>query len=155
MNRDDARRAARELQLLSGGTMDVMFHGLSMDPLLFEGDSVIVQPVDIGDVRIGDVLTYRNDDKYPTRRVVWRGDDHFVLWCDAWPQRRFRADHDAVLGRVVARVRNGHELAATSPEWIGRRERALRSYRRALPGMEARRVVRGLVRRLRSSRRPQ
>lgn len=154
MNHADAHRAARELQLVSGGTMDVMFHGLSMDPLLFEGDSVIVEPVDVGDVRIGDVVTYRHDDKYPTRRVVGCGDDHFVLWCDAWPQRRFRANHDAVLGRVVARVRNGHELTATSPEWIGRRDRALRSYRRALPGIEARRVAAGVSHRLRSLLRP-
>lgn len=154
MNPADAHRAAQELQLLSGGTMDVMFHGLSMDPLLFEGDSVIVEPVDIGDVRIGDVVTYRHHDKYPTRRVVGCGDDHFVLWCDAWPQLRFRAHHDAVLGRVVARVRNGHELSATAPEWIGRRERALRSYRRARPGIEARRAIGGLVRRLRPRPRP-
>lgn len=152
MNQSEALRAAQELQLLSGESMDVMFHGLSMDPLLFEGDCVIVEPVAISDVRIGDVVTYRHEDKYPTRRVVGCGADHFILWCDAWPQRRFRAEHDAVLGRVVARVRNGHRLEATSPEWIGRRDRAMRSYRRALPGLASRRLVGELRRKLRPLR---
>lgn len=143
-----ALRAARELQLLHGDRMDVVFHGLSMDPLLFEGDRVVVEAVDVGDIVVGDVICYRHDDKYPARRVVARGADHFVLWCDAWPQLQFRADFESVLGRVVARTRNGHELAATSPEWLGRRDRALVTYRRARIGIEARRVARGLHRRL-------
>lgn len=130
MERTEALAAARELQLLHGERLDVVFHGLSMDPLLFEGDVAIVAPVDPGEIVVGDIVTYRNADKYPTRRVVGIAPHRLTLWCDAWPQLLFHTSPDHLLGRVVARVRNGHRLDADSPEWVGRQARALRRYRR-------------------------
>lgn len=148
MRAEAALGAARELQLLSGGRMEVMFHGTSMDPLLFEGDLVVVDNVRYHDIRIGDIVTYRHLDRYPTRRVVAIRPDHLTLWCDAWPDRLFRAAPDEVLGRAVARIRNDHRLDATAPEWRVRCDRALRAYRRTVPLHFARRVIGGLRRRL-------
>ena len=148
MTPDEARGCAEELQLLHGDRMPVMFHGLSMDPLLFEGDLVVVEPVSFDDVQVGDVVTYRHLDRYPTRRVVGIEPDRLVLWCDAWPTLRFRADAGDLLGRAVARNRNGYELCSRSPEWQGRTSRALRRYRLVRPYLEARRALRGLRRRL-------
>ena len=133
--------AARELQLLSGGRLEVVFHGTSMDPLLFEGDLVLVEDVTVDDIAIGDIVTYRYLDRYPTRRVVGIEPDRLTLWCDAWPHLRFRASPEDVLGRAVGRVRNDHRLDASDPEWISRRERALRSNRRARPQLAERRAV--------------
>ncbi len=148
MRSEAALGAARELQLLSGGRMEVMFHGTSMDPLLFEGDLVVVEEVRIDDIRIGDIVTYRHLDRYPTRRIVAISPDQLTLWCDAWPDRIFRAAPDDVLGRAIARIRNGHRLDATAAEWQVRCERALRTYRRTLPRFFMRRAIGGLRRRL-------
>jgi hypothetical protein len=148
MKAEAALGTARELQLLSGGRMEVMFHGTSMDPLLFEGDLVIVDDVGFSDIQIGDIVTYRHLDRYPTRRVVAIRPDRLTLWCDAWPDRLFRATPDDVLGRAVARIRNGHRLDADAAEWLIRRDRALRTYRRTLPRLFVKRVIGGLRRRL-------
>ena len=130
MKHSDALAAARELQLLHGERLEVMFHGLSMDPMLFEGDQIIVESIDAAELRVGDIVTYRHLDRYPTRRVVAVDRRRLTLWCDAWPSLLFHAAPDDVLGRVVARVRNEHRLEADSPEWSGQRARALRRYRR-------------------------
>jgi signal peptidase I len=128
--------------------MEVMFHGTSMDPLLFEGDLVVVDDVGFSDIRVGDIVTYRYLDRYPTRRVVGIRPDRLTLWCDAWPNLVFRAAPDDVLGRAVARIRNGHRLDATANEWLVRRDRALRTYRRTQPRLFVRRVIGGVRRRL-------
>lgn len=141
MTPDDALGVARELQLHQGERMDVMFHGTSMDPLLYEGDTVIVEPASLADLRIGDIVTYRKADKYPTRRLVQIRDDRLRLWCDAWPKERFFARPDDVLGVAVARIRNDRRLDATAPEWTIRRDRALRTYRRYRPLLEWRRLM--------------
>ena len=149
MKADQALDAAREMQLVAAHSTDVMFHGLSMDPLLFEGDRVCVEPLLYTDIKIGDIVTYRYLDRYPTRRVVGINPDHLVLWCDAWPDRIFEARQEDVLGRVSGRTRDGHRLDATDSEWIDLRNRALRRYRRARSKTAARRFVRGARRRLR------
>ena len=144
MNADDALDAARELQLLSDTLDNVMFHGLSMDPLLFEGDTVIVEPVGFDEIETGDIITYRYLDRYPTRRVVAIRPDRLTMWCDAWPDELFSAVSDDVLGRAVARIRNGDRLDATDTEWVDRRQRALRAYRCAVARRLPRRVARGI-----------
>jgi hypothetical protein len=148
MKAEQALDAARELQLVANTSTDVMFHGLSMDPLLFEGDIVVVEPVQYGEIKIGDIITYRYLDRFPTRRVVAIHPDRLVLWCDAWPDQIFATAPDNVLGHAVARIRNGYRLGATDREWIVRCERALRSYRRTRPRREVRRVVGGVRRRV-------
>jgi hypothetical protein len=128
-----ARRAARELQLLVPAPSDrrahtVVFHGLSMLPLLQEGDEVAVEPVPWEAIRVGDIVTYRQDDKFPTRRVVHKEADRLVLWCENWPTLRFSAGRDEVLGRAVARRRAGVWLRARDAAWRVARWRALARY---------------------------
>lgn len=148
MKAERALDAARELQLLGGERTEVVFHGTSMDPLLFEDDRVLVESVRFADIEVGDIVTYRHLDRYPTRRVVAIRPDRVTLWCDAWPDQTFRADPDDILGRAVGRIRNGYRLDATDAEWIVRRDRALRTFRRTRPRVTARRLVGGLRRRL-------
>lgn len=148
MNTETALRAARELQLLGGERTTVLFHGTSMDPLLSEGDRVLVERVRLADIRIGDIVTYRYLDRYPTRRVVGIRSDQVTFWCDAWPDQIFRASPDDVLGRAVGRIRNGARLDATDREWIVRRHRALRTFRRTRLRAAVGRLAGGLRRRL-------
>lgn len=133
MNRDTAELIAKELQLLRAPRTDVMFHGLSMEPLLAEGDRVIVEPVTIREIRIGDIITYRFEDKFPTRRVAEVKLDYLILCCDNWPGVYFHAPFTDVLGRVMARTRGEDSLSSSHPQWQKRSRDAIHRYRSENP----------------------
>jgi hypothetical protein len=125
----DIRVIAKELQLaISSESKTLYFHGMSMHPFLVEGDEVVVEPVRWLDIRIGDIVTYRFEDKFPTRRVVAKTVDRVRLWCENWPDRRFGAWRPDVLGRAVARKRDGRWITRHHPEWRAARRAALFLY---------------------------
>jgi hypothetical protein len=127
----EARLIAKELQVaLSSETRTLYFHGESMRPFLGEGDEVVVAPVRWRDIRIGDVVTYRFDDKFPTRRVLWKTADGLHLWCENWPYQRFYAPRADLLGRAVARKRAGAWISYRDPEWRAARRAAALIYLR-------------------------
>jgi hypothetical protein len=145
MNPADAKRLAQDLQLLrSDALQPAQFHGLSMLPFLQDGDHVTVAPVRWREIRRGDIITYRDRSKYPTRRVVQKHRDRLILWCDNWPELRFMASRDDVLGRVVLVERAGAQWRPHDEAWRAATARALAAYRRSL----LRRVWRGLRRRV-------
>lgn len=133
MKGDRVRLLAQELQLLRSRQMDVRFHGLSMLPFLREGDRVVVEPVAWDDIRPGDLITYRDADRFPTRRVVSKRSSRLVLWCDNWPDLRYRVPRDQVLGRAAARERDGAWLGREDPEWQAATGRALAAFRARRP----------------------
>lgn len=146
-----ARLIAKELQLeRSSAARTLYFHGESMRPFLVEGDAVVVEPVEWAEIRIGDVLTYRVDEKFPTRRVVRRSRNGLYLWCENWPERQFFAARDDVLGRAVARKRRDVWTTRRDPEWAEARRAALAAYWRryaiAVSVDAARRAARKLAR---------
>ena len=128
--RDPAvRLIARELQLeLSSEARTLYFHGESMRPFLVEGDAVVLTPVEWDEIRIGDVITYRAEEKFPTRRVVRRSRNGLFLWCENWPERQFFAAREDLLGRAVARRRGGAWITRRDPEWTAARRAALSAY---------------------------
>jgi hypothetical protein len=124
------RLIAKELQLaVSAKHRTLYFHGESMRPFLFEGDEVVVEPVEWRQIRLGDVITYRQLDRFPTRRVVGKTTECLELWCDNWSERRFSAGREDVLGRAIARRRGTDWLAAGTLGWSLARARALLRYR--------------------------
>lgn len=134
-----------ELQLAHADRRLAYFHGLTMLPLLREGDEVQTESVHWRDVRIGDVVTYRFEDKFPTRRVVAidRATRRFVIMGDSIPGRReYIVPFEDVLARVVRRRRDGQWLEATSATWRLQRARVLfaDALRRA-PSLAAPRAV--------------
>jgi hypothetical protein len=149
MNSSAARLHALELKVRgSSAERPLYFHGLSMTPLLVEGDEVLVVPVSWAELRIGDIVTYRFEDRFPTRRIVRKTGDRLVLWCDAWPRERFYARRGDVLGRAVGRLRDGEWLRVDDEEWQRLRREAIVKFR----ADEARRrwrAFRRLVRRAR------
>jgi hypothetical protein len=136
MDRSKALLVAKGLQVQhSALNRTLYFHGESMLPFLREGDEIVVEPVAWAEIRIGDIITYRFDDKYPTRRVVRRLSESLELWCDNWPDRRFRAEPSAIVGRVVARGRDGRWTGCDEAAWRRSARRALlRFYVRAAFG---------------------
>jgi hypothetical protein len=158
MRDQSVRLIAKELQLeLSSETRTLYFHGESMSPFLVEGDEVVVTPVAWRDIRVGDVVTYRLQDKFPTRRVVRKTREGLDVWCENWAGRRFFAPREDVLGRAVARKRGRTWISHRDPEWVAARRRALADYWRRvmLPSSlaRARRAV-GKLARLLGLRRP-
>jgi hypothetical protein len=123
------RLIAKELQLeLSSEARTLYFHGQSMRPFLVEGDAIVVAPVEWAQIQIGDVVTYRVEEKFPTRRMVRRSRNGLHLWCENWPERQFFAARDDVLGRAVARKRGDAWITCRDPEWTAARRAALSAY---------------------------
>jgi len=131
---DQLRIAAMELQLQRSRLEPAYFHGYLMLPLLREGDEVEVEPVSGEQVRVGDVVTYRDADKFPTRRVmeIRRDDRVLVIMGDSIrPRRTWLVGFDAVLGRVVRRRRTGTWMTTSDWQWRAQRARVVLRYQLA------------------------
>jgi MoaA/NifB/PqqE/SkfB family radical SAM enzyme len=112
------RQHAQELQLReSANGATVLFHGNSMNPFLQDGDELRVEPVTYDEIAVGDIITFRLRDHFPTLRVLYKGRNKLVLGADNWRERKFATWREFVLGRVVARTRDGKTLAASAPAW--------------------------------------
>ncbi len=118
MDPDRVRLIGKELQVhLSSAEHSLYFHGTSMLPFLQEGDLVIVRPIAWDELRRGDIVTYRNSDKFPTRRVSNKRADRLSLRCDGRVTLEFHAEPDDILGRVERRFRDGCWISMSDPEW--------------------------------------
>lgn len=145
-NADEARRIARELQVgLSSEQRTLYFHGESMRPFLGEGDEVVVTPVAFEDIRLGDVVTYRFGDKFPTRRLIRRTSDRVVMWCENWPDRYFETRREDILGLAIARKRDGTWITHRDWEWRAARRSALLKYWRLVGVPRVLGQLRGVV----------
>lgn len=126
---EEVRRIARELQVgLSSQERTLYFHGESMRPFLGEGDEVVVTPVAFEDIRLGDVVTYRYGEKFPTRRLMRRAPDHLEMWCENWPKRYFETRREDILGLAIARKRDERWITHRDSEWRAARRSALLKY---------------------------
>ena len=96
-----------------------------MLPFLREGDLVILKPVAWDDIRCGDIITYRNEDKFPTRRVLFKGAAQLSVRCDSWPDYVDTVDVDDVLGRAEARYRDERCIRPSGFEWRLAKQRAV------------------------------
>jgi len=123
-----------EVQLAHSARRLAYFHGLTMLPLLREGDEVETEPVRAEQLRTGDVVTYRFEDKFPTRRVI--AVDHerrtlLIMGDSIVSRREFVVPFDDVLARVVRRSRRGTWMTRDSLVWrLQTRRILLREYTR-------------------------
>lgn len=123
----------------------VLFHGHSMRPFLEDGDELAAEPVGWEAIRVGDIVTYRQADKFPTRRVVEKREDRLVLVGDNWPRARFEATRADVLARVVQRRRGRATVSPEDWRWRSRARVMVWRYRlRRLAAALLRRPVRRL-----------
>ena len=109
---------AKELQLENSKILGpVIFHGNSMSPFLEDGDELIVITVNLDEIKIGDIITYRLDKKFPTYRVVKKLQDYLLLKPDNRPQI-FQVHREDILGKVIERKRGGSSLSDANWQWI-------------------------------------
>lgn len=107
-------------RLLGGGALTVLTG--SMEPTISAGDMVVVRPVEAGDVRIGDVVTYQpvsDDPTLITHRVVAKqvgsSGTTFVTRGDANGADDAPIVADQIMGEVVYHVPYVGHLAV----WVG------------------------------------
>jgi len=116
-----ALEVARDLQLLHGGRgQPVYFHGETMLPFFQEGDELRIEPAVWESLRPGDIVTYRDEERYPTRRIarILHHRSELLIKGDALPPEvHFRVSRDRVLGRATARLRHGTWVEDSSWEW--------------------------------------
>ena len=108
-----------------------------MLPFLRDGDRLVIRPVSWDRIRVGDIITYRLEGKFPTCRVARRSGLELGLEADNWPPFSATVHHDDVVGKVVERERDGRILSCRDWEWrlftarqiVRRRYRAWRASR--------------------------
>ena len=111
------KTVAKEMRLRYSRQMGtVTFHGESMLPFLKDGDELIVEPVDWDEIHRGDIVTYRDSDKFPTYRVLKKVDDTLQLKADNWLES-FHVHRVDVLGKVVEQQRGNAKLSCSSLKW--------------------------------------
>ena len=114
---DRARVVAKEIQLEDSGRLGpVFFHSEVMAPFIHDGDLLIVEPVTWDEVRAGDIVTYRNGERFPTYRVLRKRQDSLTVEPDNWPAR-FEVPREDLLGRVVERRRGDDRIARGGWRW--------------------------------------
>jgi len=115
-----ARRIARELALVRSGRVGPhVFHGATMLPFLVDGDEVEIEPVAFDQIEPGDIVTYRDQQFFPTRRVIRidRQSRSLILKGDAIPHLTFFVLEEDLLGRATAIVRAGERSTRSDPHW--------------------------------------
>jgi hypothetical protein len=114
---DTIRRVAKEIQLEHSCSLGpVFYHGPLMLPFFRDGDLLIVTPVAFAEVHPGDIVTFRDAERFPTARVIEKHEDSLLMKSDNFPILREVSSAD-VLGRVVERHRGGRRVRRTSLSW--------------------------------------
>ena len=85
--------------------------GLSMVPAIRDGDRVLIAPVKVSALRLGDVVKFRLNGGFRLHRLVCRGHsregDWFEFQGDTLTAPDARVGPDAIVGVAVAVERNG------------------------------------------------
>jgi len=115
---DSVTKAAKELYLVdSAGRARIEFHGPTMEPFLQDGDQLTLRPVAWGEIRVGDIITYRFEDKMPTCRIARKSARGILLKADNWPLYRAEVGPEDVLGVVTQRRRGTQLLSNDDWQW--------------------------------------
>jgi hypothetical protein len=115
--------------LARGNAIRFSAPGLSMGPTIRDGEPVLVEPVQAGEVRRGDILLYRWERGVRAHRVV-RIEARASAYAEAAPAFVVRGDAggeeelvlaDQILGRVVSLERDGRRIRLRGPVAMARR----------------------------------
>ena len=96
-------------ELLDQGECSPAARGRSMWPFIMDGDNVCIDPR-LDELAIGDVVLHRFRPSGPARLVAGPRDGRYLLRGDALPNVDGWVDRGQILGRLVARSRDGRSL---------------------------------------------
>lgn len=105
--------------LNKGNELQFKALGGSMYPLIRSGDIITVKPIKIGDVTVGDIIFYKNKNKYFVHRLIKIVNDKstFITRGDFLPQYDDPIDSSQILGKVVA-VKRGNKTKNYNTYWM-------------------------------------
>lgn len=117
---------ARE-QLRAGNPLRTQASGVSMWPLVRDGDWVVVQPCPPGALRVGDVVLVAAGRRLVLHRVIGRVGSEVLLKGDACSRPDGWVPVDQVLGRLGPRAWDplAAQLSPVGGRWLDRARRAL------------------------------
>ncbi len=106
--------------LRSGLALRFQAHGSSMQPLVRDGDVLLVRPVTPAQVHVGDVVLYHGAPGQVVvhrvvRRLRGRGECRFVVQGDAVPRPDGAIPAAQIYGRVAVLERDGVPFALDGP----------------------------------------
>ena len=105
-----------EEYLAEHGSMTYTNVGRSMLPLLRQGrDLFVLEKKGPGRCRVGDVVLYRQGEKYILHRVVGVRENDYVILGDNCVRREFGITDEDIIGVMTGFVRNGKEHRVTEP----------------------------------------
>jgi hypothetical protein len=114
---DTVRRVAKEIQLDHSRTLGpVVYHGPLMLPFLRDGDLLIVAPACFAEIHVGDIITFRDGEKFPTSRLIEKSSGLLIVKSDNFPVPRDVPATD-VLGRVEERHRGNCRIRRQAISW--------------------------------------
>ena len=97
--------------LHSSGALRLRVTGWSMLPVLWPGDTLVIEPATGDDIAEGDIVTFSNGRRFVAHRVVSRtrgsGEPRFQTQGDALPQPDAPVPPANLLGRVSVILRDG------------------------------------------------
>jgi len=108
--------------LESGHALRFRARGGSMRPVIRHGDALTIQPVNPGEIEVGEVVFYRHANgrvlvHRVTKRVEQGGVTRFLIQGDAFDQPDGLAQAEQILGKVV-RVEQGDAPGRSQSTWL-------------------------------------
>jgi signal peptidase I len=95
-----------------GKNLQFKAHGTSMFPFVTNGDCVVIKPENYGDVKVGDIILYRNHwGNYIVHRVIKKnGQAALITRGDNMPGYDPPVPNKCVMGRVIQTESRGKQL---------------------------------------------
>lgn len=103
--------------LAKTGSLKVYINGSSMLPSLRPGDYVLVEACQAGSLRPGEILVARREADLVTHRLLGQAAQGWLLKGDASALADEPIPAEAILGRVVALVRDGKQISLDRTDW--------------------------------------
>lgn len=104
-----------EKLLLQGHQIELRLGGNSMYPFLRSGDLAVIEPVEMTSVKTGDIILFKQEDRYIAHRVLACKADHLICKGDAMPHKDPPVSTDELLGRIRAYRRAKRHVELKSP----------------------------------------
>ena len=100
------------------GRLRLQVHGESMLPALWPGDLVEITVCSLNDVQRGEIVLAFREGRFFLHRFLAPREHHGFLTCgDSMPGPDPMFQSDALLGKLMHMVRNGHAISAPMQPW--------------------------------------
>lgn len=114
---NDAYFALVEEQLAAGLQVSLPLRGISMKPLLREGDVLVLSPLHGQEATVGDVVLFRYGHRHILHRIVGIDDGGYTLQGDNAYTTESAARADLLARLVEVRRPDGRRVATDSAAW--------------------------------------